>query len=174
MACSEGTTRKGFSLVELTVVLVVLAMVGAIAFPRWAAAQANYQLQHARQRLERDLLLVQASARAAGADRRVLFNLAANTYELEGVGGSLDGVAVVALDEEPFGAQLIGLTGDDAGAWTFDGYGAFAGGSLTLRVAGVDRVLAVRYTSGAPVQVVLAPSLVQVDDVVARPLELVQ
>lgn len=160
--------RRGFSLVELASVVFVMTVIGAIAFPRFARAHAGHGVDLFEARLRADLRLAQAEARSRGTAVAIKFDARSETYTIASQ-RSLDG-GTVDVSASPYRLDLAAIDAATSVTWSFDGYGGFDGGWLQVVRGGSLTTFAVRYTSGAPVQVVRVDSEAVADQVVARPV----
>ena len=84
---SRGALRGagGFSLFELLIAMSVIAIIAAVAVPRYASSVGRYRAESAARRVAADLTLAQAKARAASGVQFVNFNTAAGSYTIAGV-----------------------------------------------------------------------------------------
>ncbi|XAL98863.1 prepilin-type N-terminal cleavage/methylation domain-containing protein [Phycisphaeraceae bacterium D3-23] len=129
--------RRGFSLIELALVVALIAVLGAIAAPRFASASARQRADAAANRLEADLKLAQTTARATSADYTIRFMTKAS-YECIAADGTLE--RTVSLRNEPYGVTLnyvLDQTGNDL---VFNGYGLPDGGG-TITITGGDKTI---------------------------------
>jgi len=85
MASSPRIRPRAFSLIEVVLVLSLLAVVAAIAIPRYAASLSHYRLDAAARRVAADLALARQRAKTTGTSQPVAFAVAANSYSLPGV-----------------------------------------------------------------------------------------
>jgi len=79
------SARGGFSLFELLIAMSVIAIIAAVAVPRYASSVGRYRAESAARRVAADLTLAQAKARAASGVQFVSFNTAAGSYTIAGV-----------------------------------------------------------------------------------------
>lgn len=118
--------HRALTLLELTVVVVILAIATAIAVPRFSRAVENQRASAAVTRIAADLRLARTEARSRSAGQSVVFNVAGDSYQMTNQ-PRLDrraGVYVVNLGDEPFHAKLDSVTLSAGGSTiSFDGYG---------------------------------------------------
>ncbi len=145
---------RAFTLVELTVVVVVIAITGAIALPRYTASLSRYRVDLASKRLAADLALAQSTARAKGAFQSVTLDSTTSRYGLpEQASLAASGRYVVVLADAPFYTTIKSAVDSGARAVTsikFDGFGR-PDTSLTVTLISGDhaRVVTVAAESGA-------------------------
>lgn len=141
---------RGFSLVELIVVMVILSLMASVAVPRFANSLARRRVEFAAARIVSDLRLAQREARLASQTRTVSFDVAAGTYTLLSVADLNHPTEyVVKLADPPYEATLMSV---DCGGDTeikFDGYGVpDSGGTVVVTSRGHRITITVDATSG--------------------------
>lgn len=151
---SSEPTRAGFTLVELAVVVALLAVVAAIAAPRFASASARARLDAASSRVVNDISITAASARAASASRQMVFNTLEDQYVMMGVPSR--GAFVnrsVRLSGQPYETNLVSASFDGSPLLSMNGYGlAEFSGAINLAVGKLGRRI-VLLKGGSSVQV---------------------
>ncbi len=129
--------RRGFTLAELLLVMVILGMLTAIAAPRYSGFIARRHVEAAARRVAADLSLAQRRARSSSASQAVNFNVPGDFYELPGVSDP-DHKSLaykVSLGDEPYRATIVSADFGGTADVTFDGYGVpDSGGWVTLGV----------------------------------------
>ena len=144
--------RRAFRLIEWPLVRAVLAVVTAIALPRYGRSLAVYRAEAAARRIAADLSLAQAQAREASADRAVQFDVTADLYEVEGVSDPdhTGRPYRVTVGEAPYHARLVEVRFDDnTSRIVFNGYGsASTGGIVVVASADIRRTVAIDAVSG--------------------------
>lgn len=116
-----------FTLIELTMVLVLVGVIAAIAMPRYANSLARYRVEQSAKRLQADLILARQLAIRGSRGIRVGFVTgSASNYFLAGVPDPdrpARGNYTVDLFDEPYAATFdtISVGGDDR--LIFDGFG---------------------------------------------------
>lgn len=148
---SEGRTRAprmrvepAFTLVELLLVLLILALMAGMAVPRYAGFLAAERADATVRRITTDLAFAQRRAGFTGTAHSVSFDSTANTYELIGIDDpSHPGQPyVVSLGEEPYGATLVSASiGGDA-ILIFNGYGdPDSAGTVVIKVGTITKTI---------------------------------
>ena len=118
---------RGFTLYELVMVLGTVAIISAVALPRYGNAVSRYRAEMAARRLAADLTRVRANARTFGAARAVTFDAAGDWYEMpdtpdpDRAGSALP--YRVRLGREPYGADLVSVDLHGAAGLSFDAFG---------------------------------------------------
>lgn len=75
--------QKGFSFVEILIVIAILAIVGAIAIPSFQKHVVNSDLKNAARSIATDFFLYKERAIAENRPYRILFNAGDNSYEIQ-------------------------------------------------------------------------------------------
>jgi prepilin-type N-terminal cleavage/methylation domain-containing protein len=142
---------RGFSLIELVLVLGILAVMAALAAPRYALALADYRAEHAARRIVADIAATQSAARATASSETITFDLPANAYQIPpAVAGNTP--ARLTLSDAPFDASLVSASFGAAGgnSLTFNGFGlATSGGTIVVRSGGMSRTVIIDPGTGA-------------------------
>ena len=132
--------RCGFTLVELVLVMFIIGVIGAIALPRFAQANARQQLAAAAKRIESDLEKARHQARANSNWVTIRFDTAADSYEYAPmVGGNIHDIE---LDEAPYQVDITqAVFGSNANV-SFNGFGVpTSGGKVVIKSAGGEALI---------------------------------
>jgi Tfp pilus assembly protein FimT len=132
--------------------MAVIAVLAAIAAPRYAMASARYRADWTARRIAADIGLAQTLAGATGSSKTVHFSVQDNTVQVIGASG-LDGASTstyrVALSDPPYEARLMSVTLPNSTDIAFNGWGQVNhGGTVVLRVGQEQRTLTVDGSSG--------------------------
>jgi prepilin-type N-terminal cleavage/methylation domain-containing protein len=73
-------SRRAFTIVELTIVALILGIMATVAAPRYSSALASYRINAAANRVAADLRMVRQYARKSSVVQTVQFDATANTY----------------------------------------------------------------------------------------------
>lgn len=140
-ASSRPTRRRlvGFTIIELVLVIALIAVVSAVAVPRFASAVTRQQVDVAAERLVRDLQLARREAMLRGTTCVVRFSTAADSYQLTGVPDPDHPAQLyrVNLARDPFCVDLHAVDFAGGTDLSFDPFGRpSTGGTLILRDMG--------------------------------------
>lgn len=145
-----GPATRGFSLVEIVLVIAILALVAAIAVPRYSNSIMRYRAESAARRVAQDLALAQAHAANAGRPQPVYF--VARGYQMPGMphlNGKGNGDYTVDLGADAYGVTRVAAEFGGDGRVTFDLYGSpDTGGSVVVEVGDVRRIVVLHPDSG--------------------------
>ena len=143
--------RRGFSMVELVCVVVIIAILSAIAVPRFCNSLARQRVEAVARRIVVDLALAQRHASSANVTQTVQFDVEANDYSLIGMphpdhpGADFD----IHVHEEPSGATLVSVDFGGDQELVFDIYGVpDSGGSVVILVGNQLRTITVDPDTG--------------------------
>jgi len=150
--------RRGFSLIELSLILATVAVIAAVAIPRYTSAVQHYQLDSAARQIAADIALAKARANFGSTAVTITFNPSNNSYQIVGM-PALNGASgwyTVNLAADPYHVTLSsatfgnGATPANGAQLTFDGYGSPAtGGSVVISNARSQRTISVDGSSGS-------------------------
>jgi type II secretion system protein H len=142
---------RGFTLLEVFLVLAIVAVFAAVAAPRYGRAAGRYRADLAARRVVADLRLAQSYAKAASAARTVSFLPATDRYQLIGV-PSPDGIVgdyTVDLSAEPYRADVVSASFNGGPQVVFSGWGwPTSGGTVVLSAGAERRTVVVNSTTG--------------------------
>jgi type II secretion system protein H len=127
------TTTRGFSLVEVLVVIAILAVVLAIAAPNFTAYRDNTNLREAARSISSDMQL--AKQRAVSESRNYLINFdeAANTYTLQQETAPNLIIYTKTVGAGNTAIKILGTPTFPSGNVTFQSRGTSTFGSLQLK-----------------------------------------
>ncbi len=143
--------REGFSLLEMSLVVLLLGLLAALAVPRYASSANNYQVSLAARKVAADLGRARADAWNRGVHRTVTFNTAALQYTLTGVADMNTGAAnaVVSLNTSPYNLTQLAANFNGTASVIFDGYGMpNNGGQVTVTSGTLSQTVTVNGATG--------------------------
>ncbi|MFB3892484.1 MAG: GspH/FimT family pseudopilin [Phycisphaerae bacterium] len=142
---------RAFSLLELVMVVFFVAVIAAIAQPRYANSLSAYRVGMAARRIAVDLTYARSNAWSTGAGQVVTFTPSAGRYELTGVKGLDNSAAgfVVDLSGEPYHAAIGAASFGGQASVTFDAYGfPNSGGQVVVTCGGFRKTVVLDQASG--------------------------
>lgn len=144
--------HKGFSLMELSLVVVLLALLTGIAAPRYSSSTNNYQVNMAARKVAADLGRARADAWNRGVHRTVTFNTTALQYTLTAVADMNNSTladTVVSLNISPYNLTQITASFGGGASVIFDGYGMpNNGGTVTVTSGTLSQTVTLNATTG--------------------------
>ncbi len=130
--------RRGLSLVELVIVLLVMGILAGGAAPTYVDAVNHYRVEAAAKRIVADLRYLRQQAIDSATTRTVLFDLATDSYAMAGV-ADLNHRAQeysVSLAGEGYEADIISAEFDGSVTCGFDHRGVVVSAGSVRIVAG--------------------------------------
>lgn len=142
MLAPSRARRAAFTLIELTMVLVLVAVIAAIAMPRYGNSLARYRVEQAAKRLQADLILARQLAIRGSQSHRVGFVTGSpSSYFLAGVPDPDRPASTYGVDlsSEPYSTTFgtINVGGDDR--LIFDGFGIPDTTAAIMLIVGSER-----------------------------------
>ena len=150
-SCARSTTRKGVSLLDLTISVMIVAVITGIAVPRFSSVTQAYSADAAAQRMVSDLERARRRARTTGTSETIAFDVDGDRYTFSSV-ASLESSGVpytVELGQSPYSADLVKVAFDSETSLTFNGFGVPASsGAMVIAVGRERREVTVDASSG--------------------------
>ena len=144
--------RPAFTLVELVMCMVLMAIFTAIAAPRYAQSIAHYRVDVAARRLAGDLNWARTLARTSSSSQSVVFNTITSTYTLSNISNpdNPSQTYSVNLLGDPYKATLSSASFNGSTTLSFDGFGTpSATGTAVLTCGSATKTITVNADDGA-------------------------
>lgn len=152
---TRNVGRPGFTLLELTVVLLLISILAVTAAPNWTASLQRLRVSNAANRIVADLASVQSAAYGSSESKTVTFAVKSNQYTVSGISPLKLGAApyVVDLSVDPIQCTLVSVFGQTSNQTiTFNGYGVpNRGGNIIVSSGDLQKTIVVDPTSGLAV-----------------------
>lgn len=137
--------RRGFSLIEVVVVMMIMVAVALIAVPRLAAAGFQGRLNGVQTRLVYEFEAAADRCIDRGRAHTIVFDLPSHEMRIyEGSGASKGAlVRTIELDAEPYTVQIKAVSISDAKSYIdIDAFGVYsATATVTVTANGQDRTV---------------------------------
>ena len=147
---SNRKFRSAYTLIELVIVLFIMGIVCAIAFPRYSSALAKHRVTRAADRVVADLRLAKSYALMRSAAVYVDLSTSTHTIGLRDItdferGGRQQ---IVQLNADPYFTSIVNLSLSGQAYVQFSGYGEPVNtGTITLQSGGETKVISVTRTT---------------------------
>lgn len=146
----EFPLGRGFTLLEVVLVTVIIAVFAAMAVPRFSSAAGRHKADLAARRVAVDLRQAQVYAKTTSASCTVSFTVATSRYQLTNVqpfDGS-SGTYTVDLTLPPYQAQIVSVS-FSATQVTFTGWGLpDKAGTVVVAVGSEQRTITLNAQTG--------------------------
>lgn len=143
--------QSASTVLELVFVLAIVAILASMALPRFSGAAVRQRADAAARRVAADLALARKHARQSSTSQTVVFDVAADSYQLAGMSHP-DHPAneyVVRLGEEPYRAAIVSANFAGQKQVIFDGYGMpDSGGTVVIQVGTEQRAITLDVDAG--------------------------
>ena len=117
--------RTAFTLVELVIVVLIIAIMSAVGVPRFASTLEVHRAKAAATRVKADLDLARSRAKMKSVDQTVVFTTSSDSYTLIGVAdmNRAANTYTVDLSRYPYNAVLTDADFNGNGTVVFNGFG---------------------------------------------------
>ncbi len=148
----SGQLATGFTLIELTIVVLIVGILAAAAAPKYAESLASFRLQAAAERIKGDLQYIRRLAQQTSATKTIVFDVATSSYTATGVAhlNRRSRTYQFSLADLEYDCELVSANFNSTTTLTFDVYGrpAYPGtivvrcgtGTVTLTLNAVGQV----------------------------------
>lgn len=138
--------RRGYTLVELVIVSLIMAILASVAAPKYRDALIHYRINAAAGRVAADLRMIRQYARKGSEPQAVVFNPTTNAYtaaDMPEFNGRGTGYTVALLASD-YMADVVSANFGGGATITFDIYGRpAAAGTVVLQCGASQRTVQV-------------------------------
>lgn len=140
---------RGFSLIEMVLVMAIFAIVAAIAMPKYASAGFRYRIDATARQIMLDLDYARTKARTSSTSQEIVFSVVADNYVITGLLDASTGKTYsVDVSDDPFLTKIVSVNLGGDSRLVYDGYGhPDSGGDIVLRSG--DNIRTIRLDAGA-------------------------
>jgi len=149
-AC-DRRTRGGFSLLELVVVTAIVALIAAVAIPRYGKANQRYRTEMAARKIIADLGYARRRASMSSGGQSVQFDSTGEQYVAPGIKDLRTGASdyTTLLSSAPYNVNIVSANFNGDEEVIFDGYGSpDSGGTIVIGVGDYTRTIVLDADTG--------------------------
>ena len=147
----QTTCRAGFSLVDVTITLLIMGVLAGVAIPRMFRAVTQYRADAAAARIAADLAYAGKYSRTKGVSETIHFNAAASQYSCSTIASPTSPAAVYGVDLSvyPYESMIESVSFAGEPSVTFDGHGfPGAGGQVVVKSGAARRTIRLEQATG--------------------------
>lgn len=151
MKATNRYRRRGFTLAELTIVVLIIGILSAASVPKLLNSVDFFHVEAAAKRIKQDLELARRRARSNSAAQAIAFDSSTSTYTLPNVQDLNHATSdyTVDLTRAPYASILYDVDFNNTETVTFDGYGVpDNGGTIEVEAGLYAQVITVEATTG--------------------------
>ena len=157
---SSKRSRSAFTLIELTIVLLVMALLAAVAAPSYFRTINHQHVTAGATRLKADLELARHQAMQISSVVTVAFDVGDSSYQMPPMNGLAGGVAaksVVNLNDEPYHCEMLTAVFGGKPWVSFDRFGMpHSVGAVRLLAGSHERSVSVNSNGEVRVIIIVA------------------
>jgi prepilin-type N-terminal cleavage/methylation domain-containing protein len=150
-AKSWRARRRAFSLLELTIVMLIIGILAAIATPSFASLLSKYRADAAANRIVADLARTQSLAYSTSTSQTLSLTVASSSYQILGLRDLNKAASTYTVDltAEPYKSTLTSANFGGTAQISYNGYGQpTSGGTIVLASGNQTRTITVDSSSG--------------------------
>ena len=143
---NQKSVRYAFTLIELMVVLLIVAIMAAVAAPKYAESLASFRLQGVAQRIAADIRQARRYAQQNCTTQAINFDTATNSYTLTGVNDvdRRSRTYQFSLASPEYECELVSANFNSTAILSFDIYGRPVNtGTIVVRSGNLTQTLSV-------------------------------
>ena len=147
----ETRPRAGFTLIDMVVTVLLLAILTAVAAPKFSASLNRMRVESAAKRIRADLRLVRQKAISRSSTETIQFSTVSNNYTIPGMDDlNHPGQAyTVSLTIYPYNAAIVSASLGGDSDLQFDRYGqSDSGGTITVQSGSYQQTVTVNADTG--------------------------
>jgi len=138
--------RRAFTLIELTIVLLIVSIMAAVAAPKYKESLASFRLKAVAQRVAGDIRQARRLAQANSAPQAIVFDVATNSYSLTGIIDKDRHTRTYqfSLASTEYQCELVSANFNNTTTLSFNVYGRpLYTGSVVMSCGGISQTLVV-------------------------------